>query len=309
MNKHFSAYQGLITNKKRKVARAVPSPSRNLPYLTLSDDERKQSFLLIFTRQMLSHKYSRLIARFEAEDKNLKLEIHKLMKDIKLEGDNINDDKMKGRDKCAHYLSETVRSMTLHFNDKSNRCRYSPHIIDLSLPLYLRNNASYDHLRGTSIVCSPHHITLQKIYKYMTVLTGLDPTIYLILKDHTFTEKGGIVGHVMLDNIKLKNSIAWNCMNNEVTEFNTEDLNTINLLEHILSASNKKDNKNKHLDVYANQWRFRSTTNLTHNSSFYFNLESLNDIEITKQFLDVLTSYEILGIKIMGIVSDGRVEM
>ena len=39
--------------------------------------------------------------------------------------------------------------------------------------------------------------------------------------------------------------------------------------------------------------------------NFYFNKGSLDANEITKQFIDVFLSYEILGIKILGIVSDG----
>ena len=38
----------------------------------------------------------------------------------------------------------------------------------------------------------------------------------------------------MMDEIKLKNGIMWNCMNNEVTGFVGEDLKTNELLENIL---------------------------------------------------------------------------
>ena len=37
--------------------------------------------------------------------------------------------------KCVEYLTETVNSMTLHFNEKSKRCRYSSRIINLSFSL------------------------------------------------------------------------------------------------------------------------------------------------------------------------------
>lgn len=58
----------------------------------------------------------------------------------------------------------------------------------------------------------------------------------------------------------------------------------------------------KQLSVYANQWRFCSTRGITHNSDFYFNKWLLNSNEITKQFIDVISSYEQLGIQIHGIV-------
>ena len=61
----------------------------------------------------------------------------------------------------------------------------------------------------------------------------------------------------------------------------------------------------KQLAVYSNQWRFRSTMGSTHNGDFYYNCGSLDANEITRQFIDVLTSYELIGVKILGIVGDG----
>ena len=42
-----------------------------------------------------------------------------------------------------------------------------------------------------------------------------------------------------------------------------------------------------------------------HNAKFYYNTESLDVNEITKQCIDVLISYEILEVKILGVVSVG----
>ena len=39
--------------------------------------------------------------------------------------------------------------------------------------------------------------------------------------------------------------------------------------------------------------------------NFYVNTGSLDSNEVTKQFIDVLTSYELMGIQIHGIISDG----
>ena len=57
--------------------------------------------------------------------------------------------------------------------------------------------------------------------------------------------------------------------------------------------------------VYVNQWRFRSTKSITHNADFYFNKGSLDGNELVRQFIDIVTSYEMIGIKIYGMVSDG----
>ena len=59
------------------------------------------------------------------------------------------------------------------------------------------------------------------------------------------------------------------------------------------------------MSVYANQWRFRSTKGVVHNADFYYNKGSLDGNEIIRQFIDVVSAYELMGVKIYGIVSDG----
>lgn len=41
----------------------------------------------------------------------------------------------------------------------------------------------------------------------------------------------------MMDKIKLKNEMMWNCMNNEEIEFVEEDLNTNTMMEDILELT------------------------------------------------------------------------
>ena len=48
-----------------------------------------------------------------------------------------------------------------------------------------------------------------------------------------------------------------------------------------------------------------STLGIVHNTVFYYNDGSLDTNEITKQFLDILTAYESIGVRISGIVFDG----
>ena len=57
--------------------------------------------------------------------------------------------------------------------------------------------------------------------------------------------------------------------------------------------------------MYVNQWRFRSTKVLVHNADLYFNTKYLDDNELVRQFVEVVTSYENIGVKIFGVVSDG----
>ena len=56
--------------------------------------------------------------------------------------------------------------------------------------------------------------------------------------------------------------------------------------------------------MYVNQWRFRSTKGLVHNADFYFNTGYLDANELVRQFVEVATSYEKIGVKLFGVVSD-----
>ena len=82
-------------------------------------------------------------------------------------------------------------------------------------------------------------------------------------------------------------------------------MNATKLFEKILGVTLNSKEKKKQLAVYANQLRFRSVDSISHNGNFYFNTGSLDANEITKQFIDVMISYEMMGIQIFGVVSDG----
>ena len=68
----------------------------------------------------------------------------------------------------------------------------------------------------------------------MKIKPGYDPSAYLTMKEIMRKTGKKYKGHIMLDEIKLKNGLAWNCMNNEITGFISEDLNTTKLFENIL---------------------------------------------------------------------------
>ena len=44
---------------------------------------------------------------------------------------------------------------------------------------------------------------------------------------------------------------------------------------------------------------------MVHNGHYYCNTGSLNANKIVKQFIDTITGYEMIDVKIFGIVSDG----
>ena len=92
--------------------------------------------------------------------------------------------------------------------------------------LYLCNKKSYDNLRESGLLCLPHPNTLKNITKNLKVEPGGDPSIYLLLKEEMEFKKEDIIGHLMMDKIKLRNGIAFNYNSNEITRFLAEQLNT-----------------------------------------------------------------------------------
>ena len=160
------------------------------------------------------------------------------------------------------------------------------------------------------MLCLPHPHSLITIGGGLKIREGGDPMIYSLFQEEVQERKGNnideIIGHVMLDEVKLKNGIAYNCKSNAVTGFLPEHMDTKNVYQNILNKSSCSTNEDssKKATVYANQWRFRSTLNLVHNADFFFNNGSLDGNELIRQMILVISSYEFIGVKIFGIVSD-----
>ena len=75
--------------------------------------------------------------------------------------------------------------MSLHFNDNTSQCRYSPHLINIIMALCMKSNIAYTTLRQSGLIKLPHAKTLQKLQKPLKVTEGFDPNVYLTMKNIT----------------------------------------------------------------------------------------------------------------------------
>ena len=75
-------------------------------------------------------------------------------------------------------------------------------------------------------------------------------------------------------------------------------------LEKIIFPTNKESSQKKYINVYCNQWRYRSMSGKVHNGDFFYNKGSLDGNEILRQFLLVLFSYESIGCFVYGLACD-----
>ena len=69
-----------------------------------------------------------------------------------INGVQVGDDQNKlfsdeERNKLTTYLSESITNLSLQLKNKSNRCRYSEHAINVSMSLHLRSKSSYTLMR------------------------------------------------------------------------------------------------------------------------------------------------------------------
>ena len=160
-----------------------------------------------------------------------------MMTELQLKDDGKGEVKKEKRLKCAEYLSKTIHNMTLYFDNKGKQCRYSAHIVNLSLSLYLRNKNNCGHLRGTRLMNRPHPSTLKNITRHMKYLPGYDPNLYFTVKPAATSSGASMMGHIMVDEIKLKNGLIWNCINNEVIRFISNILNTTRMFENLLGLT------------------------------------------------------------------------
>ena len=76
---------------------------------------------------------------------------------------------------------------------------------------------------------------------HLKIRPGGDPSIYLMLQDEISASSNDIVGHLMMDEFKLKNGISFNCKSKEITGFIPHEIKTKNVLENILNMNKKNE--------------------------------------------------------------------
>ena len=174
------------------------------------------------------------------------------------ECEGVTDEEKK---ECASILYDSLNNMSLKLQKKDKCCRYSPYVINVTMSLFLRNKKAYDDIRSSGLLCLPSPRKLNEISSNLKVYPGGDANVYIPFQQEIEENEKEVVGHLMMDEIKLKNGIAFNCKSNEITGFVTEQLNTKSILKEMVADDSigKAGFKNKPLSVYCNQWRFRST--------------------------------------------------
>jgi hypothetical protein len=191
---------------------------------------------------------------------------------------------------------------------KKRQVRCSPKLIRIAMSLYLRDPKGHLEFQETDCHILPAPTCLNEIKSTFQMREGEDPKVCGRHKDERLRGKSrdGEVGHLMMDEIKLKSDVACNCRNKEIVGFvgKNDKISLRDEFAGLLESPEKKEEETKSLAVYANQWRFRSLYNKTHDAEFFFNSGCLNSDELLRQCLHAVTCYEMSGVEILGLVSD-----
>jgi hypothetical protein len=198
--------------------------------------------------------------------------------------------------------------MGKRLSGKNQQLRFAPKTIRMAMSLWLWDGKGYQEFQESTYYLLPSPQYLRKLKEEFRMKDGEDPKVYCRFKDERLRgkESAGMIGHLMADEIKLKSDIAYNCRNKEIIGFvgNKGSLNLREEFANLLTSPERASDDTKVPAVYANQWRFRSIHNKTHNAEFFFNSGSITKDELLRQFMHVVTCYEMSGVKVMGIVPD-----
>ena len=150
--------------------------------------------------KVLKQKYNRLISRLQSQQATLHSEDNTSAKNIKKDAilhikqdwNKTNDDIVKllmnimfevgdgkrllrtWRKKCAEYITDSIKNMSLNFNDESKQCRYPPHIISIAISVYISSKKNYNDIRHSGLISLPNPKTLQRMTEPFKVTAGFD---------------------------------------------------------------------------------------------------------------------------------------
>ena len=116
--------------------------------------------------------------------------------------------------------------MSRNLKKKSSGDRYSSEIINITLSIYSRSKSGYEELKQAMSIALPSARNIEHYLEPLRFKDGSQPIRLAMMYKLKENARGDIYGHLMMDEIKLKNDIMWNCKNNCVTGYIPDELDT-----------------------------------------------------------------------------------
>ena len=146
--------------------------------------------------------------------------------DLQVEGDGSQQVSDEEKSKVINIIGEQFDNMSRNLKKRSKQNRYSSEITNIAISLYSRTKCGYDDLKKEMPVALPSSRNIEQCLEPLRFKDGPQPISLAMLHEFNQNTQGKILGHLMMDEIKLKNGIMWNCKNNSVTDYIPDQLDT-----------------------------------------------------------------------------------
>jgi hypothetical protein len=172
---------------------------------------------------------------------------------------------------CRDFVASVVNELQKFRNileEKPKQVRFSPDLLWVAVNVWTTSPKAYKELKESGFIILPSQSTLAKLKKEARVKEGGCTKVYL---RHAFHRKQTIeFGHLVCDEMKLVEGVAWLTKSHEVFGLAGK---LLGLREDFLRILNCNDMKEP--AVYVNQWIYRSAFNEAFQCDFYNNGGSL----------------------------------
>ena len=163
----------------------------------------------------------------------------------------------------ALYIAEQIVNLGRDIGSTAKGKRYSASTLRLAMAIWGRSKTAYDNIRESNIIMFPSSRQLNRTKNGLKVRHGFNTLLYSRLHDEFVRNHTGVVvGHVMMDEMKLKSGVMFHTKTHEVTGFATNgdgiDLDTeVKKLfrDSVVNPNNNKNSEKKEPEVtqYVNQ--------------------------------------------------------
>jgi hypothetical protein len=207
----------------------------------------------------------------------------------------------KDTKQIVDFFTESMKNHIHKVNGHEGRYRFSPHLMGMSMNLYLQSGPSaYKSMRDDNVVVYPSAGTLAHKRQLQKIKVG--DCVVMYEKQPLMRETQEEIGELMCDEMKLKENILINVSSNRMVGFTDDFVSKKKILKNLLDED--KIESFCEPATYVNQWRYRAVNGRSFNCEFWFNSGSLDGDALLEQFIQVVLRCELAGSRVLGLVSD-----
>ena len=210
----------------------------------------------------------------------------------------------KNVDDLVDMVVEAMFNTSLELSGKSNQCRYSPLVFQLTQAVWSTSPAAYKDLCNLMPFSIPSVRHLQRSAQAAHVKDGRNPKPYQQRQATKLGRgKSREIGYLMCDEMKLKHGIYWSTQTGEAVGLADDMLDMDSIMRRIL----QEEGDTVEAAVSVNQWQYVSFGPNGLETWFcehFFNDGFLTGRTLARQYNQVLRSCEAIKSEVYGVVLD-----